>query len=636
MNIYSFTINLGSTILPVIIAGSNLYPASAQGAPTEPYADTDTATNTHRLQELVVTGTADPTGKNLLPYTVTTIDASEIEATGNMQLLSAISGLTPSLFVTQRNIIGFGVSNGGAGHIKMRGVGGDRASSVLMMVDGQPQFAGLYSHHVADFYQTQYVERVEVLRGPASVLYGSNAMAGVINVITKTPHTQGVKTTISSQYGSYNTWLSQIANTTRFGRFSSLVTIGYDRTDGVRRNFDFSQVDAYAKISYGLSDRWEIRADYSFVKSGGNDPVYPTLADPASTDIYHQNIIRGEASLTATNRYRSTNGAARLYYSYGNHFIDDPRHFHSLDDRAGLIIYQNIDTWQGGRATLGFDFDRYTGKIPVSGGRPHTEGSLTTIERKAITEYSPYITFSQSLLHRRMTIDAGVRMAASDMFSTRWIPQGGISFAPGRDWHIKASVAKGFRNPSFRELYLYRFANPDLEPEEMMNYEISVGKSYGPVFSADITAYMAHGSDMIQTLDMKNVNTSSFTNKGIELTATSHPAPGIILRASYSLLHTSLKNLTGAPRHQYCLTAGWDPVKGLHADMTLKGVEGLYVAEGIKRQSYATLDLRLAYRVIRQLQLFVNLDNITNARYIVNRGYPMPGFTAMGGFNFEI
>ena len=69
----------------------------------------------------------------------------------------------PSLFISERNIFGFGVSNGGSGGIKIRGVGGSPTNSVLMMVDGQPQFAGIYSHPIADFYGTEYVERVEVL-----------------------------------------------------------------------------------------------------------------------------------------------------------------------------------------------------------------------------------------------------------------------------------------------------------------------------------------------------------------------------------------------------------------------------------------------------------------------------------------
>ena len=588
------------------------------------------------LAEVVVTGSNDAVGRDLLPYTVTTIGSSRLEATGSPQLLSAVSGMVPSLFVTERNIFGFGISNGGSGGIKIRGVGGEPTNAVLMMVDGQPQFAGIYSHHVADFYGTENVERVEVLRGPASVLYGSNAMGGVINVITKDAAADGVRTSLTSQYGSYNTWQSSLTNTTRFGRFSSLVSLGYDRTDGVMRNFDFSQGSLYAKVVYDFSDRWSLKADYSLMKFVGNDPVYPTLSDPASTDVYHQDIVRGEASLTTVNRYEKTNGALRIYYSYGNHFVHDPRYFHSLDDRLGVIAYQNFHPWSGASATVGFDFDRYTGSIPVSGGKPHTGGSLSTMERKAITEYSPYVTLAQRLWSDRIVLNAGLRMANSDMFHTQWIPQAGFVFQPLDGWMLKGSVAKGYRNPSFKELYLYRMANPGLNPENMVNYELTAGWNCGRWLGFDVTAYFSKGSDMIQTVEMKNVNTGSFINKGIEVSARSHPLDCLQLWATYSYLHTSVGNLAAAPKNQYYLGIGWDAFPRFHADAAMKGIGGLYVADGMPRQNYVTLDLRLSYQVIRQLQLFVNLDNVTDTRYTVVRGYEMPGFTVMGGFRFSI
>ena len=206
---------------------------SSQGA--EAPADS-TAVNT--LDDLVVTGSNAAVEKRLLPYTVTVVGPRQLEAAGSSQLLSVLSTRVPSMFVTERGILGFGVSsNGGAGHIKMRGVGGDRASAVLMMVDGQPQFAGLYSHHVADFYNKDYVERVEVLRGPGSVLYGSNAMAGVVNVITRQAHRDGVHGSLTAQYGSYNTSTNTAMATARFGRFSALASVSYDHTDGNVRRF---------------------------------------------------------------------------------------------------------------------------------------------------------------------------------------------------------------------------------------------------------------------------------------------------------------------------------------------------------------------------------------------------------------
>lgn len=617
-------------------------------------------TQVHDIDEVVVTGSNQATSRNLLPYTVSIVNSRQLEASGKTQLLAAISGEVPSLFVSQRNIFGFGVSNGGSGGIKIRGVGGSPTNAILMMVDGQPQFAGLYSHPVADFYETEYVDHVEVMRGPGSVLYGSNAMGGVINVITKHAQQDGVHTTLTSQFGSYNTWQNSLTNMVRKGKFYSLVSLGYDRTDGLQDHFDFKQSNLYAKMGYDFSSHWVLSADYSLMNFIGNDPIYARLSNPESTDIYHQNITRGEASLTLTNRYGNggyvekgndgnhTNGAVRIYYSYGNHFIDDPRHFHSLDDRFGILAYQNFQPWKMATATIGFDFNTYTGKIPTSGGQSLGDGStpapMGTLARRSITEYSPYITLQQGLFNGILMLNGGLRMANSDKFGTHWLPQVGFAVRPAEGWSLKASLAKGYRNPSFRELYLYRPANPDLDPESMMNYEVTIAKQFSRYFSMDVTAYFAEGSNMIQTASvatanngtaLRNMNTGSFINKGIEVSAQSHPVDALSIRASYSYLHTSLSNLTAAPKNQYFLGIGWQALRQLTIDAELRGVGGLYVAESVAHQNYALLGLRLTYKPWRFLDVFAHLDNITDAKYMINNGYEMPGFTAMGGVKIK-
>jgi len=321
-----------------------------------------------------------------------------------------------------------------------------------------------------------------------------------------------------------------------------------------------------------------------------------------------------------------------VYYSYGNHFVDDPRHFHSKDDRIGVMAYQNFSPWSGASATVGFDFDSYSGEIPVSGGKKHTESSMSTISRKAIVEYSPYVTLSQTLANDILNLNAGLRVANSDKFATQCIPQFGFAVNPGLGFNIKGNLAMGYRNPSFRELYLYRMANPDLQPEKMMNYEISVGKHFSRYFSADITAYYSRGYDMIQVVDQKNVNTGKFTNKGIEISANSRPFEDLLLYASYSYLHTSLDNLVGAPKHQYYLGAQLSLCEKLKIAADLKGVGSLYVSDDMAHQSYALLNLKVTYSLCRYADLFTRLENITDARYTINRGYEMPGFTAMGGF----
>ncbi|MDE6280172.1 MAG: TonB-dependent receptor [Paramuribaculum sp.] len=610
-----------------IVFLATIFPAVAQG---------ESPDSIRSLGEVVVTGTNAGISKNLLPYSVSVVGPERLNSTGRQQVLSAISGVVPSLFISERSIFGFGVSNGGSGHIKLRGVGGDRASAVLMMVDGQPQFAGIYSHHIADFYNKEYVERVEVLRGPGSVIYGSNAMAGAINIITKDANRKGIKATLSSQYGSYNTWLSSLTGSARYGKFSSLVSVSYNRTDGNLKKLDFKQTDLYAKAGYDLSSQWKLGADYTFMQFIGNDPIYPTLSNPESSDIYHQNVLRGAASLSVTNRYENTTGQIRVYGNYGNHFIDDPRHFHSTDSRLGVTAYQNIRLPLGFSGTLGFDFDTYSGQIPTSGGVNHTPGAMATISTKTITEYSPYLTLSKSIAANLINLNGGLRMANSDKFKTQWVPQFGFALNPAEILSLKGTVAMGYRNPSFRELYLYRMANPDLQPEKMINYDLSVSKNFSRYFSADLTLYYSRGRNMIQVVDMKNVNTGRFINKGIELSANSHPVDNLWLFASYSFLHTSLSNLTGAPRQQYYVGAQWNPVTRLRVDADLKGVAHLFVAEDIKYQNYALVNLKLTYTLCRYVDLSVNMENITNARYVINRGYEMPGFTILGGLRLSL
>lgn len=598
---------------------------------TQSQATLSDSTYVHQIEQVVVTGSNQATSRNLLPYTVSVVNAQQLETTGKTQLLSALSGVVPSMFVSQRNILGFGVSNGGGGGIKIRGVGGSPTNGILMMVDSQPQFAGLFSHPIADYYTTEYVDHVEILRGPGSVLYGSNAMGGVINVITKNAQHDGIHTTLKSQYGSYNTWQTALSNMVRMGRFSSLVTMGYDRTDGMVENFDFKQINLYAKIGYELSRYFRLSADYSLVNIKGNDPIYAQLRN--ASYIIHQNITRGETSLAFSNKFQNTDGAVRFYYSYGNHYIDDPKHFHSLDDRFGIIAYQNVNVWQHATGTIGFDFNTYRGKIPMSGGSTSGAG---TLEHKSITEYSPYLTLQQSLFNNILILNGGLRMANSDKFDSHWLPQVGFSFHPTEDWCLKASMAKGYRNPSFRELYLYPPHNPDLDPESMMNYEVTISHRFSRYLNTDITGYFAQGRNIIQTLNGKNNNTGCFRNKGLELSITSQPIAKLLLRASYSYMYSSLKELTAAPKNQYLIGANWQPLPRFNIDAELKGVGALYVANEVARQNYTLLNLGFTYNVTSHIDLSAHFDNLTDADYMINNGYKMPGITCMGGFKLKL
>ena len=210
----------------------------------------------YKLDEVVVTGTRNETDIRHLPMAISVVGRRQLEQTYQPSILPALTEQVPGLFTTSRGIMGYGVSTGAAGGMSLRGIGagvnaaGGPTTSLLVLIDGHPQYMGLMGHPIADAYQSMLAERVEVLRGPASVLYGSNAMGGVINIVTRKMQEDGVKTNAQIGYGSYNTLQTEVSNRVRKGRFSSVVTGSYNRTDGHRDDMEFEQYGGYAKLGY--------------------------------------------------------------------------------------------------------------------------------------------------------------------------------------------------------------------------------------------------------------------------------------------------------------------------------------------------------------------------------------------------
>ena len=127
------------------------------------------------MAQIVVTGTRNETAASELPVSLTVVNHEKLQENSRLSILPTLTEQVPGLFITGRGVLGYGVSTGAAGSIKVRGVGS--GAQLLVLIDGQPQYAGLMGHPIPDAYQTMMAERVEVLRGPASLYYGSNAMA---------------------------------------------------------------------------------------------------------------------------------------------------------------------------------------------------------------------------------------------------------------------------------------------------------------------------------------------------------------------------------------------------------------------------------------------------------------------------
>lgn len=321
---------------------------------------------TYQLDNIVVTGTRSTADIENLPATVTVIGRKTLTETQRTNVLPTLAEYVPGLFVTSRGMLGYGVSDGAAGTISMRGLSSSQGR-FMVLIDGHPQYQGIFGHSISDSYQTMLADHIEVMRGPASTLYGSNAMGGVINIVTRKMQTDGVKTDIHLGGGSYGTFQGELTNRVRSGKFYSVVSGQYGRTDNNRPRMGFEQYGGYVKLGYDISKNWSAYADINITHFNAS---YPGSIQVPVYDA-RQWITRGVASAVVSNDYGNTSGAISVYYNFGRHKINDgyedgesPKdyYFRSNDALAGLSIYQNFKLLPGNHTTIGLDYQHIYGK----------------------------------------------------------------------------------------------------------------------------------------------------------------------------------------------------------------------------------------------------------------------------------
>lgn len=602
------------------------------------------------LQEVVVTGTRNATDVRHLPMTVNVLGRQLLTEQHQTSILPTVMQQVPGLFVTSRSMMGYGVSTGAAGGINLRGITGG-AGQLMVLIDGHPQYNGIYGHPISDCYQTLMAERVEVLRGPASVLYGSNAMGGVMNIVTRQPTANGQRSMVNIGFGSYGTIQAEASNQVRSGKFSSTVSAQYGRTDNHRPRMGFEQYGGYVKLGYDFSHHWNAYVDANLTHFNAS---YPGAVTSPLYDA-DQWITRGVVSAALENHYGKTSGALSVYSNFGRHKIDDgttdptkptQRYFRSKDALTGVSVWEHINLPLFGREleggfTVGLDYMHIYGNAYYTS--KHTGEILDTPNKQSGKSYrnevAGYVDFRQDLL-RWLTIDAGLRLDHHSISGTEWIPQAGLVVRPMDAGEIKAMVSKGFRNPTMRELYLYPPSNEELEPERIWNYELSwrhrlAMDEKSSNFNYQLTIFYIKGDNMIQTIQRKNVNTGKIENYGLELEAQYRINQHWSLTTNHSLLHMEHK-VVAAPTYKGFLGADYRCQK-LTVNAGLQYISGLYTAVGNDetKENFCLLNLSATYALTKQLSLWVRGENLLAQSYEINLGYPMPRATFMGGVNIE-
>lgn len=586
--------------------------------------------DTINIDEVTITGTKTKVNRNIVPLTVSIIPKERIEYSSESALLPVLSEQVPGMFITQRGITGFGVSTGSAGQISLRGVGGNPNTQVLILHNGNPQFMGIMGHPLADAYIASDVEKVEVIRGPASTLYGTNAMGGVINIITREQKEKGFTANSRIMYGSYNTQKYMVNGGYKSNKFNVFASFNHDQTDGHRDSSDFKINNGYIRTGYDINSHLSINSDFSLANFKATDPGME-----GSKAGYLIDITRGMGAISLDNNYDQTNGSFRFFYNYGEHNITDG--FHSKDNNYGALIYQSFKLFKGNTLTGGIDFKKYGG---IAENVKAMHGSGMVFGDTTVKEVAGYI-YSQQELFSRLVLNAGFRLEHNSVYGYEPVPTGGIAYHPVSSTTIKASVAKGFRSPTIRELYLWGTANDRLKPEKMINYEIGImQKLLENKLSLELTVYKAKGNNMIKTVagetGYKYQNTGEFSNTGLEFAGLFKPIDQLSLNLNYSFIHMKNK-IVACPEQQIFLsgTYKWDR---LSFNLSVQHIHNLFtrITPAEEKCSYTLLDSKIAFAFNKYIDVFVKGENLTNKKYYINYGYPMPGIIMFGGINLHL
>lgn len=610
-----------------------LGPGPASQAPAE--QDDASSEQPEERREIVVTGTRTERSRNESPIATQVYDRQEIVDSGGENLAEVLQE-TPGL-VVQRGLFGSGVT--------MQGL--DPAYTAVL-IDGQRTTGRVGGVMDLSRFPAEEIEQVEIVRGPSSVLYGADALAGTINLITRRPKRRH-EGEAHFAYGSFDTLdlTGRVALSRE--RYSGSVLGGWHRTAGWDADPSNQSTTGPSSNQINLATTQEVGALgpltlWSRASYLRRDALQ---VDETGTGAIFDRQNRSEV-IQATVRPSLEDGPTKLtvttsYNLWRDQFLQDQRGSSELD--------QSQDTFDHIGQVL-MQYDHAIGDHAVTAGTDMQLELLTTDRIDPSTvDRQRYALFVQDewvpSKAPRISIFPGFRLDYDTYFGVYPTPRLATMIVPNDKWTIRASYGRGYRAPSFREMFL-RFVNAGvgytvqgnagLRPET--SWSASFSGEYRPWqwmwLAANVFDNRLQDTIVTDTRDPTDVDTATLfeyvnigeaTTRGVESQAAVTILQRLTLDGSYTFVHTrdhaTGRPLPGRPRHSG--TAGLRyhrPASGttLRVRSSIIGKRSFFtdtddddIEEEVDSPGFTTLDFRASQTVFVYAQIFVGIDNLLNA-----------------------
>jgi iron complex outermembrane receptor protein len=552
----------------------------------------------------------------------------------------------PGVYFSKANILNFSAGSMSTSVFKLRGLGEMPNSGILIMVDDRPQSMAIFRHQLFDTLSLDNVERIDLIKGPDSVEAGNQAVAGVINITTKKPKEDGMKTTLATAIGNYTTQDYYINNTLKSGQFDYLISAGYKSTVGKRPNSDAYQQNYSAKIGYDINNdiRLEANGSYNnsiFFNPGPVGSIWDRYLEACDMKQVSADIraIRDRDEEKTKIIFYVDAGFNDFIKNSPNYSVPKPVTIPGSDNRFenyGLRLMHEMIIVPGNLTKIGFDWQYFGGRFENFPLNP----AFKKIEERHENDYAPYFTIAQKV--GMFSIMFGLRYGINNKWGTELIPQAGLSISLWEAHKIYVNASKGYKTPAMGQVIFNNYVD-DLKPESFWQYEAGLEHTIFDFLTYRASVYQTEGSNLLQVDPSDNLykNTGSILFRGVEggIDMKIFDMITIGTNASYVDPKDKTANFSYLTSKSYIGLLLLDKRLNIKAEAEFAKDRFARDNRIDKLDDYLIYNASINYNTLisgLDTGLYIDIMNILDTKYEVKKGYPVPGFLIKGGMVIKI